>query len=201
MRADLLRGETQLWLYYDAPGATSEASLADTFVRGVIDDIAFEGTSWSAVHDESVVAPSQTNEWSVIASGGQVTTYLARPPSTNGSMAAICTMMTFPHGRTYALDVEVDIVLADGAGATIRIDDLAVWNGGALGRRTATTTEDVPILPGYHHVCLGVAASDSSVGQGVDARFALPRVRRRAGRYDAFEPIGRVRFDREETCP
>lgn len=195
VRMDVPSGESSAWVYYDRPDAEDASSLEATFVRGVVDDPRFELGVWSAGIDDRGDAPARTNEWSLAFEGdGTARIRVFRQADPNGRLGRACATMIFPAGGRFAVDVDVDLAIADHGDAMVLVDDDGA-SGDARGKPGRYVRSASPIASGTHTVCIAAGAEGGPNGSGVDARFSRPRVRRWSVSTEAS-----IALSREERC-
>jgi hypothetical protein len=182
-RVDLEAGTNRAWLYYGSEAAADHGSLAATFASGIVDDPSFDRSdAWVRAHEDTSNKPaSRTNEWSVSLVDGKATVRIFRGSDTDGALAGICQTMLFPGGSSYRFVFDIDVTLADHGSTRVAhggLGAVTVWRSliGQIGFLPAQETAD--LAPGTRSVCLAVNVEGEPVGQGVEATFSAPRVRR-----------------------
>lgn len=201
LRLDLDSESRSAWLYYGLPTAAPASSLSMTFMTGVIDDPSFaRADTWLRYYAGPTEPPvSRTNEWSATFADGRATLRIVRQANVNGAVAGICQTLLFPSGSSYRVASDVGVAFADRGAVAVTAGGVGgepLWETGVAGPGPLAA-ETRPIEPGTKTLCLGVRLEGSNVGQGIEATYARPRVRR----WLPDDPHAERAGDEEERCP
>lgn len=202
-RTDVGLLPSRLFLYYGRPDATDTSSMEDVFVRGVIEDPAFDEGGWSALGEEIEVAASTTHNWSAQLGDGRAWLRHVRPgDAAHVSNVGICQTMLFPAGSQYRLVFDVDVALADRGAGQVVVGGFGAAARSAYGTPTSPgvhrAQETSPIAPGLRTLCFGVFLQQDDFGQGVELAYSKLRLRRWV---DVEPKSGAAGSQERQSCP
>jgi hypothetical protein len=173
-KVDLAPGPNVIFVYYGNEAAESRASIADTFIDGIIENPTFEGTApW-------VASPPTNGETGLLEiADRRASLSLFRESGTVPSSLGWCQSLTFPAGRRYRVVFDVTALQADLSALAIwtgAVDGTVVWREtrGAGRQRGAETG---PIDAGPTRLCVGGTTLSDPRQQNLSVYFQNLRVR------------------------
>ncbi|MBX3232369.1 MAG: DUF2341 domain-containing protein [Labilithrix sp.] len=184
MRVDLEERPIDLWLYYGAPSAESEASRDATFVRGAIENPTFDGPrGWTTF--DSHESTTSTDQRSVTIADGKASFWMARQPDPNGATIGACQRASFASGSRYRFLFDLTLTVTEHAGVTIFSGELEPssvvwWLPGTNLHAPARVAhlQSGPFDEGVRTVCLVASTVGGAHGTAIGAELSNLRVRR-----------------------